>query len=59
MTEVTNFQLFILDERPVMYETDFLQDIAEQNYRKYNIHVKKHHEVQVNSLNSNLYYLMS
>lgn len=29
--------LLILETKPVMYETDFLRDIAEQNYSKYNI----------------------
>lgn len=29
--------LLITESKPILYETDFLRDIAEQNYSKYNI----------------------
>ncbi|KAF8794033.1 VWFA and cache domain-containing protein 1 [Argiope bruennichi] len=34
------------DDRPVMYETDFLQDIANQNFKKYSIHHKSSRKIQ-------------
>lgn len=37
-----------------MYETDFLQAVAEQNFKKYNIHVKKTNEVEVSFLLNSL-----
>ncbi|CAL1284587.1 unnamed protein product [Larinioides sclopetarius] len=37
---VINTYALIDDDRPVMYETDFLQDIANQNFKKYSIHHK-------------------
>ncbi|GFY69299.1 VWFA and cache domain-containing protein 1 [Trichonephila inaurata madagascariensis] len=37
---VINTYALIDDDRPVMYETDFMQDIAQQNFKKYSIHPK-------------------
>ncbi|KAG8193233.1 hypothetical protein JTE90_005580 [Oedothorax gibbosus] len=37
---VINTYALIDDDRPVMYEKDFLQDIAQQNFRKYSIYHK-------------------
>lgn len=35
--------VFFLDSKPVMYETHFLQDIADQNFSKHNISNVLHH----------------
>nr|XP_042909818.1 VWFA and cache domain-containing protein 1 isoform X1 [Parasteatoda tepidariorum]XP_042909819.1 VWFA and cache domain-containing protein 1 isoform X2 [Parasteatoda tepidariorum] len=43
---VINTYALIDDNRPVMYEKDFLEDVAEQNYRKYNIRHKALQKIQ-------------
>lgn len=54
---VINTCAVILDEKRIMYEKQFLQDIAQQNYSKYNIDVSAWYNIDHHKIRGNMFVI--